>query len=347
MEVMDAVHGILDVAGFIPVVGAAFDVVNAVIYAVEGEWECAGLSVVAAIPGAGDAAAVGCIGLKVGVKTTKAAKAAKTAKAAGALEKAKKMDALFHKPPGKAKTGAKKTNAQNSKKSAFSRKKNQNKAQSKEAGSCFTGDMRVYTENGFCCIKKIKNGDFVYSRNAQTGESGFRKVYRVAHSHAHTIYQIRLDGEEEIKTTAYHPFYVKEKGWVNAIHLTEGAVLATTTGQARITKIFKIRQEEPVEVYNFQVEEWKSYFVSGMRVYVHNGNPCANDGPYKRPVSGSGKEKATDVPTWAKGNRPKKNESGKDFAKRLCDERFGKGNYNTGPKSDFNKIKKWGDRGFE
>ena len=68
---------------------------------------------------------------------------------------------------------------------------------------------------------------------------------------------------------------------------------------------------------------------------------------YKKPKSGSGKEKATDVPSWAKGNRPYKNESGKDFAKRLCDEYFGEGNYSTKGQSDYSKLKKWGDRAFE
>ena len=61
----------------------------------------------------------------------------------------------------------------------------------------------------------------------------------------------------------------------------------------------------------------------------------------------SGKEKANDVPSWAKGERPKPGESGKDFAKRLCDKKFGKGNYKKGPGSDYNKLKKWGDRGFK
>lgn len=53
------------------------------------------------------------------------------------------------------------------------------------------------------------------------------------------------------------------------------------------------------------------------------------------------------MPSWAKGNKPYKGESGKEFAKRLCDERYGTGNYDTGPTSEFNKIKKWGDRAFE
>lgn len=72
-----------------------------------------------------------------------------------------------------------------------------------------------------------------------------------------------------------------------------------------------------------------------------------DDDGYKKPKSGSGKDKATDVPSWAKGKRPKKSEDGKAFAKRLCDERYGAGNYDKGPGSEYNKIKKWGDRGFE
>jgi len=61
----------------------------------------------------------------------------------------------------------------------------------------------------------------------------------------------------------------------------------------------------------------------------------------------SGKEGAKDIPSWAEGARPKVGESGKEFAKRLCDDKFGEGNYDKGPGSDFNKIKKWGDRSFE
>lgn len=77
------------------------------------------------------------------------------------------------------------------------------------------------------------------------------------------------------------------------------------------------------------------------------GDSETQEREYKKPRSGTGKEKATDVPSWAKGNRPYKGESGKDFGKRLCDEYFGEGNYSTKGQSDYSKIRKWGDRGFE
>ena len=67
----------------------------------------------------------------------------------------------------------------------------------------------------------------------------------------------------------------------------------------------------------------------------------------KKPKSGTGKEKADDVPSWAKGNRPYEDENGKAFAKRLCDKQFGVGNYQTKGQTDYSRIRKWGDRGFE
>ena len=68
---------------------------------------------------------------------------------------------------------------------------------------------------------------------------------------------------------------------------------------------------------------------------------------HKKPKSGQGKENADDVPSWAEGEAPYKGESGKDFSKRLMDDKYGKNNYDTGPGSEYNKLKKWGDRGFE
>jgi RHS repeat-associated protein len=63
--------------------------------------------------------------------------------------------------------------------------------------------------------------------------------------------------------------------------------------------------------------------------------------------SGSGKERSSDIPSWAKGQRPRPGESGRAFAKRLMDEKYGPGNYPTGPGSEFSKLKKYGDRAFQ
>jgi len=57
-------HTVLDVAGFIPVVGTAADLINAGWYAVEGDYLNAGLSAIGAIPGIGDAAVAARVGAR-------------------------------------------------------------------------------------------------------------------------------------------------------------------------------------------------------------------------------------------------------------------------------------------
>ena len=58
------------------------------------------------------------------------------------------------------------------------------------------------------------------------------------------------------------------------------------------------------------------------------------------------KKKASDIPSWVahEGYSPLPGESGKEFAKRVLDNRYGAGNYPTGPGSEYNKLKKHIDR---
>jgi RHS repeat-associated protein len=46
-------------------------------------------------------------------------------------------------------------------------------------------------------------------------------------------------------------------------------------------------------------------------------------------------------PSWAAGDQPKPGESASQFAKRVCDARYGPGNYPKGPGSEFNALLKW------
>ena len=60
------------------------------------------------------------------------------------------------------------------------------------------------------------------------------------------------------------------------------------------------------------------------------------------------KDAATDIPSWAAGERPCKtpNEDGKTFASRLLTGKYGAGNYPTGAGSEYSKLQKFGDRAF-
>ncbi len=175
---------------------------------------------------------------------------------------------------GKGKIGAKSYNKTNKQQVIDGEKGNYKK--DKKEQQCFTGDTLICTDKGYRPIKEIRKGDDIYSRNEKTKETGLKKVTNLFKSVANTIHKIWLDGKERIKTTAYHPIFVKGKGWVNAINLQEGNEIETMEGAAQITRIEKTRHEDPVDVYNLQVEEWETYFVSESQAFVHNCNGNSN-----------------------------------------------------------------------
>ena len=77
-----------------------------------------------------------------------------------------------------------------------------------------------------------------------------------------------------IQCTETHPFQVKGKGWVDASELVPGDEGYTNDwGTATVKSVNLLILEEPVEVYNFEVEDCHTYYVGDNCVLVHNG-PC-------------------------------------------------------------------------
>lgn len=92
-SVLDGIQTALDLAGFAPGLGAVPDLLNAAIYAIRGDMTNAGLSLLAAVPGIGDATAAAKIVGK-GVKAAKNAKATKkSSMLTDSLQSGKKVDA--------------------------------------------------------------------------------------------------------------------------------------------------------------------------------------------------------------------------------------------------------------
>jgi RHS repeat-associated protein len=82
------IHNILDVVGFFPVVGTVADVANGGLYAIDGEWDEAGLSLVGALPIVGDVIAGARKGIKAVDKIDDAVDAAKGAEGAKGVDNA-------------------------------------------------------------------------------------------------------------------------------------------------------------------------------------------------------------------------------------------------------------------
>ena len=76
---------------------------------------------------------------------------------------------------------------------------------------------------------------------------------------------------EEIITTVDHPFYVQGRGFIEAGSLLVGDKLISVNGEDLIIEDYHIESaEEPVSVYNFQVDDYHTYFVGDCAVWVHN-----------------------------------------------------------------------------
>ena len=85
--------------------------------------------------------------------------------------------------------------------------------------------------------------------------------------------------DEEIVTTDGHPFYVEGVGFVPSENLETGDIVRLADGRkVPVISIELEYLEEPVYVYNFEVEDSHTYYVSELGVLVHNTG-CPKDTP--------------------------------------------------------------------
>ena len=157
-------------------------------------------------------------------------------------------------------------------------------------------------------IEEIEVGDWVWSRNEQTGEEGFKPVVRLFRNQADTLVHLtyttgsaprnvetgaasasarwtfdHTDGSRiatgtrraTITGTPEHPFWsLTRQGWIGMGELEAGERLQLAGGQTATATAIRIEHlATPVTVYNFEVADWHTYHVGTAEtgwVYVHN-----------------------------------------------------------------------------
>ena len=78
---------------------------------------------------------------------------------------------------------------------------------------------------------------------------------------------------EEIVTTETHPFYVNDRGFVNAGELIVGDELLDVNGNVLLVEKCNVElTDKPTTLYNFQVEDFHTYYVGEFRILVHNAD---------------------------------------------------------------------------
>jgi RHS repeat-associated protein len=180
---------------------------------------------------------------------------------------------------------------------------------------CFSGDTKVVTSDGEKAISEIKEGDLVLAENVVTKEQGYKPVNQVFTFDDRGLYELTLEDEEgkltHIEVTDDHPFWVTDFGWMNSIDLVPGLNVDTRTEQV-LTVIdlkFLNRYER---VYNFEVQDWHTYYVGDAGVLVHNTSSKGPCGSYTN-THASGKK------YHGKGPESRAAESGKQKSDKYDD----------------------------
>ena len=138
------------------------------------------------------------------------------------------------------------------------------------SSACFIAGTVVLTSAGLVAIENIQTGDMVWASDPVTGETALKEVVQTFVNETSELVHITF-ANEEIVCTNEHPFYVAQKGWTAACKLRAGDILVTVNGEYVVVEIVQHEiLETPIKVYNFEVEDYHTYFVGTAIVLVHN-----------------------------------------------------------------------------
>ncbi len=138
-------------------------------------------------------------------------------------------------------------------------------------------------------IETLRPGDFVLARDEHDadGELVLRQVEEVFQRTAYRLQIITLRSstgiEQTIQTTAEHPVYALQQGWVEAGKLQAGDTIAEPNGAiSTITAVRTERHPQGIPVYNFRVQDAHTYFVraegsTAEPIWVHNAYRALNE----------------------------------------------------------------------
>jgi|GEM_PF-1300477 len=158
--------------------------------------------------------------------------------------------------------------------------------------TCFLGGTKVWVQETdkkgkphiySKPIEKIHAGEYVVTRQEQTGETRVQQVVRPTVRHTGLVLSLGLadakSGKmvETITTTREHPFFVEGRGFVPAGGLAVGNAIVTRAGPCLVVKSIQWkRRSEGYTVYNLVVAQDHTYFVGNAHggAWVHNPENC-------------------------------------------------------------------------
>ncbi len=132
--------------------------------------------------------------------------------------------------------------------------------------SCFAAGTPVWTVDGPRPIEQIAVGDLVLAQNVDTGELAYKPVLRTTLRKPVELLTVRV-GEDMIRCTGGHNFWVPGSGWTHARKLDPPTRLH---GVAGAVEIDSVRPGSKEKTHNLVVADWNTYFVGRGKLLVHD-----------------------------------------------------------------------------
>ncbi|HVU90013.1 MAG TPA: polymorphic toxin-type HINT domain-containing protein [Pirellulales bacterium] len=132
--------------------------------------------------------------------------------------------------------------------------------------SCFVPGTLVWTVTGTVAIENVQVGDWVLSQNVDSGELTYKPVEAVTHGTPLPLVEICI-GQQTIRATHGHLFWVVGTGWRMAKELKVGDRLHTTKGTLTIDTVEKTGE---AACHNLVVRDFNTYFVTDAMILVHD-----------------------------------------------------------------------------
>jgi hypothetical protein len=136
---------------------------------------------------------------------------------------------------------------------------------------CFVTGTLVYTSEGLKPIEEIQIGDMVLAWSEATTKREFKRVIGLTVGVRKDLVKVYLDDESALTMSSNHRFYVKEKGWVQALEIVLGDTLFDKDSkEVRVKKTEKEPYTDEIRVYNIDVEGFHTYHVGKRGIITHN-----------------------------------------------------------------------------
>ncbi|PJZ78545.1 TIGR04388 family protein [Leptospira neocaledonica] len=147
--------------------------------------------------------------------------------------------------------------------------------------SCFVAGTLVHTKDGLRPIETVKVGDVVLTKSDMTGEIRYKRVVQTFVRSTDAIFKIIFVDSSLLETTWSHPFRklkvenreesfgIENSEWTQVKDLQSGDIILTASGEALAIESIEVEDRKET-VYNFEVEDFHSYFVGENGVWVHN-----------------------------------------------------------------------------